>query len=1342
MVEEKITTDAEIAHEELQKNIARAKIGSAKESEATDGISVFNPQKEENYLMSDSIKPQNKNQLSPHTQPAHSGNGQVTVNQKVNCYPIRPRTFNGKEYFAAADIAKILGVAKKTVLQWNNELWHGAQWFTADIKTHDGVYLYEIERVEQLKSVYRPDWHKQPVLRSDAHPAPVQKHYITKEEREKIRNAVRMVDPDTVAVKIGLKAAKRGGYICPECNNGSGSDGTGIMPKFLSQKGDHLEWYCFVCGGTWDNISLAAKFALNYSVNDKGQFTDAKDFPKALEQVATLFGISIDESGTVHSPHAAAKPEIFDDADDDIDESELKDYSRFYSFAASGLKNFMNRHDGFYRGIPKNVYEYFWCGHVDEFGKAHTPAFIVPASPYSFLARFTGNEDELTDEQKDVLRPKWHSSAPKPVFNYKRAIESNDPIIFVHEGEFDVMSTYFASIREEFIKANGIVSLSKIPHVNAVALMGTEVTRKHARRLKADEIGKKFFVVMLDNDAAGIKKTPKVIDALKALGHDAIGVLLSEKYNDANEFLKAEPENFSARIKEIYDAAQAGTLTDDEVFSVPADAKHTEICAQEPEINAETPADDKQAAQIERWQKENGIIDANLLSDLKSAAVRIDSLEKITALDAEDVTNQKYLGHFKYYSFFGATYQNFLQRLRSAKTAAQAKVRAWRKDNSQPEPTADENALAALNVSRIEQKIETCFNHAKKTHAKYVEAARAKEIDAQREAERASYIEAPPTTQGEVENCPVNLYLPEGVIFNEDGVKMRVPSKQNSDEPLILEACQNLIVPAKVFHEESTHMTKYQTVFKVGHVWRKKIFDGRTLQDPRAISELCNYGVHITDPRLLAKYFAMMIALNEQKNRLEEIHSYAMPGWQDDDCKVFAYPPDTDDYHVERSGVDYESIFKVRGNREEWRKFFRKILPYEARKTTFTEQKRLVAFAVGACLVAPMLKVIKAKNIQINFWGTSNLAKTPLPKIGLSVFGDPSEGKMFRTWGGTPKNRLAMAAAFCDFPQLLDEGETMNKKAELEKSEAIYDFFTGLINQANKRNGDVRKAETFRSVRFSTAEKPMLSSKDKRGAFKRVIDVHVKKAVFNDTDARKVHLFVESNHGHFGREWIDYISENALTIREDFETLCDNFKDSGFVRENRLVRFDSVDETNARSVIACFVAFYHFLVCLGEAETFDEISAASLAGDQLAELPTVEEISDVNRAIELLASWVMENPKRFETPKKYEDGSPIKDEFFHAESNAPSAGKKFPDGRIGFYQNAFRNIVEDDLKLPSYEKFLSDLFDAGFLDCKDSRNKTKQVRVDGVRAKMYVINAGVLYQPVTADDEDDYEDEL
>ena len=48
--------------------------------------------------------------------------------------------------------------------------------------------------------------------------------------------------------------ARKGGYICPVCENGSGSDGTGV--KLI--KGQSFRYKCFKCGTSGDVINFYA----------------------------------------------------------------------------------------------------------------------------------------------------------------------------------------------------------------------------------------------------------------------------------------------------------------------------------------------------------------------------------------------------------------------------------------------------------------------------------------------------------------------------------------------------------------------------------------------------------------------------------------------------------------------------------------------------------------------------------------------------------------------------------------------------------------------------------------------------------------------------------------------------------------------------------------------------------------------------------------------------------------------------------------------------------------------------------------------------------------------------
>ena len=97
------------------------------------------------------------NDLKDNRKPVKTQDGNVkAVKNRLPpiCHPL-PRIFEGREYYGVSDIVKIVGVARKTVAYWQQQ-----GLFTADVRTHDGRYLYEVERVLQLKSVYHRNWRR------------------------------------------------------------------------------------------------------------------------------------------------------------------------------------------------------------------------------------------------------------------------------------------------------------------------------------------------------------------------------------------------------------------------------------------------------------------------------------------------------------------------------------------------------------------------------------------------------------------------------------------------------------------------------------------------------------------------------------------------------------------------------------------------------------------------------------------------------------------------------------------------------------------------------------------------------------------------------------------------------------------------------------------------------------------------------------------------------------------------------------------------------------------------------------------------------------------------------
>lgn len=165
---------------------------------------------------------------------------------------IIPRTYEGKLYYSVEEVAKIIGVTRMAVVKWNQK---GI--FTADIKTHDGYFLYDVERVMQLKSVYHPNWTRggyQPSP-TTSEPEPVKEvpndHQIRgKKQFKKISAAtletINRLSPDELETNGIIQSARLSGYICPICSSGDGSHGTGMAqnPKIEN----HTSLHCFSCG--------------------------------------------------------------------------------------------------------------------------------------------------------------------------------------------------------------------------------------------------------------------------------------------------------------------------------------------------------------------------------------------------------------------------------------------------------------------------------------------------------------------------------------------------------------------------------------------------------------------------------------------------------------------------------------------------------------------------------------------------------------------------------------------------------------------------------------------------------------------------------------------------------------------------------------------------------------------------------------------------------------------------------------------------------------------------------------------------------------------------------------
>lgn len=317
-------------------------------------------------------------------------------------------------------------------------------------------------------------------------------------------------------------AGNKKSYVCPVCGSGSGPHGSGLTTK------DGKHWKCWgACNKSYDVIDLYA--IQNGYAN--------MSFPQKAQKCAEFFGMHLSNEG----------PTIIDTTfkptSTPIEKIPPKDQTAFYQEAIS-------KNDYRYllsRGISEAVQRKFNIGFVPDWRSPKavetmlrenkdphlipaTPRCIIPRDKYSYLARDT--RDNLEPKEKAYQK---QVTGPTALFNLSGL---NQDIVFIVEGEIDAMSI------EE---AGG----------NAVATCSTANIRMIIDYLSRNRRENQVFILMLDNDNAGISATHELIQTFRNMRVSFIGAVIPAGYKDPNDYLISDREGFKAFIQKLIKQAIA-----------------------------------------------------------------------------------------------------------------------------------------------------------------------------------------------------------------------------------------------------------------------------------------------------------------------------------------------------------------------------------------------------------------------------------------------------------------------------------------------------------------------------------------------------------------------------------------------------------------------------------------------------------------------------------------------------------------------------------------------------------------------------------------------------------------
>lgn len=335
--------------------------------------------------------------------------------------------------------------------------------------------------------------------------------------REEAKLALREYEPTF------LSKAKKSGYICPcpECNNGAGSDGTGIT-LHKDSKGFLPHWHCQKCGLHGDIIELW------------GVSRNISGYIERLETLCSYYGITLDSSkSSYNAPKERTANNTTNESKAAQELTEAADFTEFYKESQKALKESEEAISYLQaRGISLETAIACNFGYAPNWtsptawknGSRPRPSqrIIMPTSKSHYVARAISSD---TDKRFAKM-----NEGKACIFNLK-ALYSNDvDVVFVVEGIFDAVSI----IESE---------------AQAIALNSTGNVRKLLEALEKKPT-KSTLILCLDNDDAGQRCTKELREGLNRLNISNITADICNGYNDPNEALQANREAFKAIVSD------------------------------------------------------------------------------------------------------------------------------------------------------------------------------------------------------------------------------------------------------------------------------------------------------------------------------------------------------------------------------------------------------------------------------------------------------------------------------------------------------------------------------------------------------------------------------------------------------------------------------------------------------------------------------------------------------------------------------------------------------------------------------------------------------------------------
>lgn len=431
------------------------------------------------------------------------------------------------------------------------------------------------------------------------------------------------------------------------------------------------------------------------------------------------------------------------------------------------------------------------------------------------------------------------------------------------------------------------------------------------------------------------------------------------------------------------------------------------------------------------------------------------------------------------------------------------------------------------------------------------------------------------------------------------------------------------ILPTAILDNMDSEVQKVEIAWWESDRWKRTVTNRETLVNNSKITKLADRGVPVgsDNARVLSTYFNTMLC--EFDGKLPRKPARSVMGWCELDEKTL-FMPYTDLISfdgAEQYRYEYAAL-KTRGTLEEW---VERIEPFRV-----DIEIRLM---MAAAFASPLISIINENPFVFHLYGGSGSGKTVAMLMAMSIWGDPSPGKLTKSMNTTVNAMMERAAFLNSLPFAGDELQTIKNRWTGTYDSLIMQITEG-INRGRMKNNEIQEMLRWKCAFLFTGEEPCVKQTSGGGVVNRCIQVEIKGPLFdaNGQDSANAMVnFVSKHYGNAGRAYI----ERVMAINAGLAPVDYTVHSLYSMYFSELVTGNTTEkQAGAMALILTGDRIAHDLFWNGEADSVNHGEEQLTVDDVRDFLSTRENVDVAKRAYKYIIGLISINAEKFFSTSK------------------------------------------------------------------------------------------------------------